>query len=234
MSAPANRHAFGQPSSTSRSSPPRRSSPKLPQSAEARTVLGLGVPVASSRLDPLDEETTQYVPEAMPGVSLSALLARCAHPSEPDGVTARMKVAEANVTSTSGIRPRGSFHTVPHFPEESAPEIQMTAESNLHQVEADRITDALVIDPQRDAYLHVGASSRPPALVSPSPPRPRRSFGAKVLFVTIAIAVALLAATELAAAGKVPWLDPRPLLTKGLRLAKDKIPWDRLPGIHRR
>jgi hypothetical protein len=203
-------------------------------------VLGLGIPVASSRLDPLDEETTQYVPEAMPGVSLSALLARCAHPSEPgDELTAPTVPNQPNVTSTTGIRPRdASFHTVPHFPDESRPEIQV-AESNLHEVVADRITDALVVAPQRpDAHLRIGVSSRPPALVSPSPPRPqstrRRSLFAKFLFVTIAVAVALLAATELSKAGNMHWLDPRPLLAKGVKFAKEKIPWDRLPTIHRR
>src|SRR5262249_17620230 len=81
MSATANRRAYGHPPPPSRSSPPRPASKKLPLgAADQRTVLGLGVPVASSRLDPLDEETAQ-----MPGPKLPALLARCALPSDPNG-----------------------------------------------------------------------------------------------------------------------------------------------------
>jgi hypothetical protein len=260
MSATANRRAYGQPSPTSRSSPPRPPSKKLPLGGEQGTVLGLGVPVASSRLDPLDEETAQ-----MPGLSLPALLARCALPSDPNGHAPSSTVAkasadaaapdEAGTVATSGIRPRGaSFHTVPHFPEESSPEVQVTAESNLHQLEDDRITDALASEPPVSepqvseplfsepqvevVQLRIGLANREPQVDSlpPSLPRPsrRRSVFAKALFVTIALGVGVLAAKELSASDQARWRDPRALASQVGRFVKDKIPWDRLPKILRK
>jgi hypothetical protein len=201
--------------------------------AHERTVLGMGVPVASSHLDPNEEETRQYVPEEMPGVSLPALLARCAQPSEADALP---RPPVSPVVSSSGIRPRdASFHTVPNFPEDSSPSIELKAESNLHQLDADRITDALARDASSNVvHLRIGVSSRPPEVAPASslpPPRPRRL--AKVLFTGVACGVALLMVTEVSIVTHKPWLDPRVQVARGIKVAKEKIPWDRIPKLHR-
>ena len=95
-------------------------------------------------------------------------------------------------------------------------------------------------DPPGDViHLRFGMSSYPPnGFVSVAPSRPppsrRRSLFARVLFATIAVAVATLVATELSTTGHSRWLDPRPLVARGVKLAQEKIPWDRLPKISRR
>jgi hypothetical protein len=95
-----------------------------------------------------------------------------------------------------------------------------TAEANLHRIEVDPIEDAFAPTVSRGARSH----SRPRS-------SRRHSFLVKFLFVMIMIAAAVLLASELSVTQKIPWLDPRPLLTKGLRLAKEKIPWERLPKM---
>jgi hypothetical protein len=64
----------------------------------------------------------------------------------------------------------------------------------------------------------------------PAPSR-RRSFFAKFLFVTILLAVSILAAIEISKAQNLPWLDPRPLFFKLWKLAVSKIPWESLPKL---
>jgi hypothetical protein len=212
-----------------------------------RTVMGIGVPVAPSFLDLEDEETIAYKSD-VPAVSLPALLKQCARKSAPADSE---KAESAPTTPSSEIRPReASFHTVPNFPSDSSPEIILgAAESNLHEVDGERITDSLVspasgpaavvhvpaaADPAPDEWirLRVGAPSEPPlaiAIVPSRRPSARRSFWTKLLFAMIAMTVALIATSELAAAGKIPrGLDPRPVLTKGARLALDKVPWERV------
>jgi hypothetical protein len=239
-------------------------------------MLGVGVPVASSRLDPNDEDTRQYIPEAMPGESLSSLIARCAQPSHPDTANSASPTApvatpdepqpttqpeslqaEATVPAggSSGVRPRAaSFHTVPQFPDDSLSGHPVGAESNLHEVGADRITDALTSDsahevdhePSLEAahewrevvHLRVGVSSHPPeidaAMTVRRPRSRRRLWFARFLFVFVALGVALLIATEVSIYARLPWLDPRPLLVKGAKLAKQKIPWERIPKMIQR
>jgi hypothetical protein len=240
----------------------------LGNSERKRTMLGVGVPVASSRLDPHDEDTGQYVPEAIPGESLSALIARCAQQSHPDTANSASPTAPVAMPAepqtaaqpkslqaaaiapeggSSGVRPRAaSFHTVPQFPEDSLSGHPVEAESNFHQVGADRITDALTSDSAHEAahewrevvYLRVGVSSHPPeidaAMIAHRPRSRRRLWFARFLFVFVALGVALLIATEVSIYARLPWLDPRPLLVKGAKLAKEKIPWERIPKMIRR
>jgi hypothetical protein len=191
------------------------------------------VPVASSRLALDDEETKAYDTRSKPGVSLSTLLAKCQGPGAPVS-----EVASAVSTTIEKVPPRGaSFHTVPHFPEDPTPHV--AAESNLHQMENERIEDALAQENAPDAApdMWIKAwSSHPAANVAsaqsiPARPSGRRSILARLLFATIAIATGLLAAWELSATGHLPRLDPRPLLSKGVKLAKERIPWDRLPKM---
>jgi hypothetical protein len=191
------------------------------------------VPAAPSFLALDDEETKAYDTRARPGVSLSALLAECQGSVEP--------IREVSVASTTieKVPSRGaSFHTVPHFPEDPNPVV--STESNLHQIEDDRIEDALVSgapDVAPETWIKAWSSHPTDNVPSVQPPRPRssrrRSMFTKFLFVMIAIAMGLLVASEFAAASGMPQLDPRPLLAKGVRLAKDKIPWDRIPRIPR-
>ena len=87
--------------------------------------------------------------------------------------------------------------------------------------------------------LRFGMSSHPPngfASYAPSrpPPSRRRSLFARCLFAIIVIGVVLLVATELSATGRARSLDPRPLVAQGVKLVKEKIPWERLPKISRR
>jgi len=192
-----------------------------------RTVMGIGVPVAPSFLDLEDEETVAYGSVEAPSASLPALLKQCAKQSAG-------ALSSAAPVTPSEIRPRGaSFHTVPNFPRDSSPEITLS-ESNLHEVDGDQITDALVTAPppqENDGWirLRIGASSYPPSAIGTVPsarPRPsrRRSFFAKLLFATIAVTIGLVITSELAAAGKIPpGLDPRPVLTKGAKLAQDQL-----------
>ena len=73
----------------------------------------------------------------------------------------------------------------------------------------------------------------PPESISPRSLRPTRprSFLARFLVLGITIGIALLIASELSATANMSWLDPRPVLTKGLTLVKEKIPWERLPKL---
>jgi hypothetical protein len=224
-------------SSPSKPSPPRPSR-RLPLGASEaqRTVIGLGVPIAPSFLDLDEEETVAYNARATPAFSLNALIAECGSASD----TARRRIVPADPPTPSEIRPReASFHTVPNFPDDSSPEIA-TAESNLHEIEGDHITNTLLPNDAKAevAHLRIGLSSYPPpGVVAPAPPRPRpsrrRSLFTKILFALIVLSVAFIAASELSAAGKIPQLDPRPLWTKSVKLAKEKIPWDRLPKMPR-
>jgi hypothetical protein len=250
------RRALERSAPASKSSAPRPSPRILPlgTSEVQRTVIGVGVPVAPSFLNLEDEETVAYDARDVPAVTLPALLARCAQKSAP----ASSETPPTAPVTPSEIRPReAAFHTVPNFPSDSSPEISVSAESNLHEVDGPRITNtlaatnepiALVAKPvtatakpvvaaaQPDEWirLRIGPSTNPPpgivAVSSERPrPTPRRSFFAKFLFTTIALAIALVASAELAAAGKLPrGLDPRPVLAKGVKVAQDKIPWDRM------
>ncbi len=196
-----------------------------------RTAIGLGAPAESGFSDIENEETVVYGPSG----SLASLLAKCGGSANAASTPGPAVVA----TTTSEIRPRdASFHTAPHFPDDSHPELQLPVESNLHQIDDEAIQDSLApTNPDvRVVHLRVGrGSSHPPNDISPSlvrfRPSRRRWLFAKVLFLTIAIGVALLVLSEVSAAAKVPWLDARPLVGKGWRLAKEKIPWNRLPRI---
>ena len=234
MSAPerSGRRAYGRSSSPSEkggsSSPLTVPRPSLGNSASARTAIGLGVPVAPSFLDLEEEQTVAY---SAPGVTLSALLAECGDAPKPVTAAAPAEALETR----SHIRPRdASFHTSPNFPNDSNPEFA-PVESNLHHFDEDKITDTLSPRDRRAEVVHmrIGVSSYPPAAVRPRSARPRRpgSFLANFLFLAIAIGVALLIASEVSMAANVSWLDPRPILTKGITLAKEKIPWQRLPKM---
>jgi hypothetical protein len=70
----------------------------------------------------------------------------------------------------------------------------------------------------RDPNAEVSPSSRPP-------PRRRRgrSFLAKLLFLAIFAVALTLLACEISISFKLPWLDPRPVLSTVKRLAVEKI-----------
>jgi len=180
-----------------------------------RTPTGLGVPVAPSFLELDDEETVTYAGPASP-------------PPPPPS------------------RPRESFHTVPVFPEDliEEPVAPIPVESNLHQIAANQITNSLApIAPRPEVHhrrgevhhLRIGVSSFPPESLRPEQvrplPSPRRSFVARLLFLTIVVIVLLLIATEVSVASHLPWLDPRPHLAKGFRFLAEKVPWDRIPKL---
>lgn len=215
---------------------PRPSLPKpsLDAYERWRPAIALGVPVMSDFLDLddeelEDEETVSYV-SANPS---PALLAECGRASRPPST----RPAAVPATTPSEIRARdASFHTSPRFPDEVLPE-HPAVESNLHQVQAETIKDSLApSDPRlRARRLLARFSSHPPEsiplpLVRPRPSR-RRSLFAKLLIVTIVVGVVLVLASELSAVAGVPWLDPLPLITRGLKFAKEKIPWERLPRL---
>jgi len=213
---------------------PRPSLPKpsLDAYERPRLAIDLGIPLAPSFLDLDDDdvETVAYDSED----PLPALLAECGQASWSPSSRAPAVLA----TTTSEIRARdASFHTSPRFPDDLLPELQSEVESNLHQVEAETIKDSLApSDPRlRLVRLRVGVSSHPPQSIPLPLVRPRRSrrrsLFAKLLLVTIAVVVVLVVLSEFSAAAGVPWLDPRPLFTKGLKLAKEKIPWERLPRL---
>ena len=112
-------------------------------------------------------------------------------------------------------------------------------ESNLHEVNAETITDSLVPSAPRLEIVHVSdrlssvpPRSLPPAVVQPRA-RKRRSPFALLLFTALAVGAVLLVAIELSNLTNMAWLDPRPVLTKSLLAAKSKIPWDRLPRFER-
>src|SRR5205085_2380355 len=120
--------------------PPSSRMLPLGTSEAHRTVMGLGVPVAPSFLDLEEEDTVAYDASDVPAVSLPELLARCARASVPISSESPVAVSE----TPSGIRPReASFHTVPEFPRDSSPEITVTAESNFHEIDGHKITNAL-------------------------------------------------------------------------------------------
>ena len=210
--------------------------PKVASSEVQRTVLGLGVPVAPSFLVLDDEETKAYDVREAQGVSLSALLAECQDASQPV-----QDSSAAGSTTIAKIDPRGSLPTVPRHPNDSYPEIRVTgAESSSHPIEEDLIEEAPARSnsqgPNVDQW--VKAWSKPPEPISMAPaalPRPsrRRSFFSKFLFAMITLAIATLLVYELTATGKMPWLDPRPHWANGIKFAKEKIPWDRLPKLPR-
>jgi hypothetical protein len=237
MGAPESaRRQAHEPSSPSSQPTPPRPSHRLPlgTSEAQRTVIGMGVPVAPSFLDLDEEQTVAYDARATPAFALNHLLAECGRASD----TQRRRLVLADPVTPSEIRPReASFHTVPNFPNESNPEI-VTSESNLHEIDGDQITDTLAPHEAvaEVVHLRIGLSSHPPpGVVAPAIPRPapsrRRSLLAKFLFVVIGLTIALVAASELAAAGTIPRIDPRPLFTKTVKLAKEKIPWERLPKL---
>src|SRR5258705_10185078 len=93
------------------------------------------VPLAPSFLDLEQEETVAYDS----AISLPALLAE-ARRSVVAGEEAPPSPPTVLATTTSEIRQRSeSFHTSPHFPEESHPRRQTPVESNLHEIDADAI-----------------------------------------------------------------------------------------------
>jgi hypothetical protein len=242
MSPPggASGRAYARKVTPSKLEAPRPSARILPldTTAAQRTVLGLGggVPVAPSFLALEDEETVAYDARDVPAVSLPALLAQCGRASS----TVPSDNSSPGSVTTSEVRARsGSFHTVPEFPNDSSPAITVSAESNLHEIADNRIIDTL--SPREGSaewiQLRLARSSHPPSGVAvvpsarPSPSR-RRSLFPTFVFAMVTMIVALLVASELSAAGKLPpGLDPRPLLTKGMRLAQDKIPWERVRRI---
>ena len=91
----------------------------------------------------------------------------------------------------SEIRPReAAFHTVPNFPSDSSPEISVSAESNLHEIDGPRITNTLAAttepvataakpvaaaaQPDEWIRLRIGPSTNPPpGIVAVSSERPR-------------------------------------------------------------
>jgi len=197
----------GRSSSSGQPSLPKPSSPgaRLGTNEVQRTVVGLGVPAAPSFLALEDEETKAGTPNflALEDEETKAYDVRTA-----DGVTLSALLAECQnpserVRDSSGVAPP-------------------TAESNRHRIEVDRIEEVFAPTVSQGPASH----SRPRS-------SRRHSFLVKFLFAMIMIAAAVLLAAELSATQKIPWLDPRPLLTKGLRLAKEKIPWERLPKMPR-
>jgi hypothetical protein len=190
------------------------------------------VPVAPSFLDLEQEETVAYDS----AVSLPTLLAEARR-----SVVASEEASQPQVpvlaTTASEIRPRrDSFHTMPHFPEDTHPHTPV--ESNLHHLDAEAIHDSLVPSAPRIEIveMRVGFSSHPPAESLPPAlvqrrARRRPSMVARALFSAIALGVALLVAIEVSSIASLPWLDPRPLFTKSFQVAKSKIPWDRLPRL---
>ncbi len=197
----------------------------------SRTSMGIAVPVVPSFLDLEQEETVAYDS----AVSLPALLAEARR-----SVVAKEETGEPApvlATTTSEIRPRNeSFHTSPHFPEESHPNLA-PIESNLHHVDTETITDSLVPSAPRLEVVHlrVGISSHPPESLPPALVQPRtrrrRSLSSKLLFGAIALAISFLVTTEISAIAHLPWLDPRPLFTKSVRAAKAKLPPLQLPRL---
>jgi hypothetical protein len=210
----------------------RAARPFLPGPSPERTSRGLGVvPVAPSFLDLEQEETVAYDS----AVSLPALLAEARR-----SVVANEEAPQAPptvlATTTSEIRQRNeSFHSSPHFPEETHPHTPV--ESNLHHVGTDAIHDSLVPSaPQLEVVeLRVGVSSHSPARLFPALVKPRerrrRSRLATLVVSAIVLGVALLVTIELSSIANLPWLDPRPLFTKSFEAVKTKIPWDRLPHL---
>src|SRR5690242_5470025 len=95
------------------------------------------VPLAPSFLD-LEQETTVAYDA---GVPLPELLAEARR-----SMVANDEMPEKSpvvATTSSEIRPRShSFHTSPHFPEDSSPGVHPEVESNLHVMDAERITDS--------------------------------------------------------------------------------------------
>jgi hypothetical protein len=190
------------------------------------------VPLAPSFLD-LEQETTVAYDARVP---LPALLAEARRSIVANDEMPNKSPVVA--TTSSEIRPRThSFHTSPHFPEDSNPGVAPQVESNLHVIEAEGITDSLVPSAPRLEIVHVSdrlssvpPPSLPPALVEPRV-RKRRSPLVATLLTAIGVGFALLAAIEISVATNLPWLDPRPVLTKSFVAAKSKIPWDRLPRL---
>jgi hypothetical protein len=192
------------------------------------------VPLAPSFLD-LEQETTVAYDAGGP---LPELLAEARR-----SIVANDEMPEKSpvvATTSSEIRARThSFHTSPHFPEESKPGAHSPVESNLHVMDADRITDSLVPSAPRLEIVHVSdrlssvpPPSLPPALVEPRVRRRRSPFVATLL-TAVGIGFVMLAAIEISEATQLTWLDPRPVLTKSFVAAKSKIPWDRLPRLSR-
>lgn len=168
-------------------------------------MVGLGVPVAPSFLVLDDEETNAYDLREAQGVSLSALLAECQASESVDA--------------------------------DSSPVIEVTGEAHLDEILDDAIEETLTRSTSKppvadELWIKAWSGPPPPMSVSPtSRPLRRRSWLAKSLLATIAIVAVVLLASEIASAAKIPWLDPRPALTKGVRFAREKIPWDRLPKL---
>jgi hypothetical protein len=176
------------------------------------------VPVAPSFLDLEQEETVAYDS----AVSLPALLAEARRsvvadeeaPGPPPAVVA---------TTTSEIRPRiDSPPAPPHFPHES-PRDPEPAESSLHHVDEGTIKDSLVPGAPRLDLVR-------PALVGPRA-RPSRSRFARMMLTAFALGVLVIVAIDLSIAANLPWLDPRPAISKSFQAAKSKIPWDQITRL---
>jgi hypothetical protein len=203
------------------------------------TSIGLGVPSVAGFVELDEEETVTYDARATPAVALPALLAKCEVAPQPNGLSTSASHATASAPHARGA----SFHTVPVFPTDADVELLPSAsahvESNIHRMDADRITDTLGPGTRvSEHHLRIGVSSYPPSSARPltdARPRPsrRRSFFARFLFFVIVVSVLVLIAFELSRAGHMPWLDPRPHLLKAWKFVAQKIPWERLPKIPR-
>jgi hypothetical protein len=188
------------------------------------------VPVAPSFLDLEQEDTVAYDS----AVSLPALLAESRR-----SVVANEEAPEAPppvlATTSSEIRPRSdSFHAPPHFPAQSRREPPAPVESNLHHVDEKAIHHSRLSSAPRLelVYSRAGDSvvppqSLPPAVVRPRE-RPRRSLLGRVVLTMVTLGVLVIVAIDVSMAANLPWLDPRPAITKSFQAVKSKIPWDRL------
>jgi len=149
--------------------PARGSHKRLP------TAIGLGVPSVAGFVELDEEETVTYDARATPAVALPALLAKSEGAPQPNGLS----MAASDATA-SAPHPRGaSFHTVPIFPTDADVDLLPAAaahvESNIHRIDADRITDTLAPGTRiSEHHLRIGVSSYPPSVRPLMDARPRQ------------------------------------------------------------
>jgi hypothetical protein len=198
-------------------------------------MLGLGVPVAPSFLDVDHEETVGYNGQ----VTLRDLLDESrglSVASEDESDEELTQVVDA--ATMSGIRSRlESFDPPPHPADAKSTAPKGPVEPKVQQVGTAKIED--VPSPSESwievTHQSIDSPSAPPESISPALVRPRpslrRTLFAKACFVAAAVVVSLLVATEISVALNAQWLDPRPVMGKAVKGAKDKSPWDWLSGL---
>jgi hypothetical protein len=183
------------------------------------TPVGLGVPAAASFLDLQDEETTTYDARRTPAVSLHALLLEAERGLEPP--VPEPPPAEPPAPKAAVPPPRLPPPAPPPVPS-PRPREPSTVSISLEDSDVELIPPEKVRVEKMQVFDSPAASVNP-APLSRRPPSFARWLVARLLFVLILAFVGLLGAAELSIALHEPQLDPRPHLTRYVKLVGERL-----------